>query len=114
MIAVKHVDDGYCAYHMGDIKIPPTSNNFKDFTSTLNLLYQYKHHLINMTEIVEPAFYREQAKSKLHTYRLPSNPKRPPSPDTLFTPVKKKSKQTNANKNDHDHDDESESDNEYD
>ena len=27
MIGVKHVDDAYCAYHMGDMMIPPTLKN---------------------------------------------------------------------------------------
>ncbi|KAI7856604.1 hypothetical protein BDC45DRAFT_567169 [Circinella umbellata] len=102
MTGVRRVDRAYCAYHMGDMMVPPTLNNLKDFKSMLDLLYQYKHYLLYMAKIVEPAFYQEAAKKKLYSYQLPPSPKRSCSPDTLFTPVKKKTQRTDANDNEHD------------
>lgn len=89
MIGVKQVDTAYIVYHLGDLILPQTLLNFTDFKDTLNLLFAFKHHHQHLEEIVEPAYHRQKAQATLHAYRSSSNPKRSPSPDTLFTPVKR-------------------------
>ncbi|KAF7723338.1 hypothetical protein EC973_002086 [Apophysomyces ossiformis] len=89
MIAIKQFDSAYVAYFMGDLILPPTLSNLGDFKQTLDLLFAYKHHHVQLEKILEPAYHRNKAQSILQHYRSPAIPKRDLSPDTFFTPVKK-------------------------
>ena len=92
VIAVKQVDSAYFVYFMGDLILPQTLGNFCDFKNTLDLLFSFKHHHQELAPIVEPAYHRKNAQSTLRKYRTTSIEKRPRSPDTFFTPVKKQRK----------------------
>lgn len=84
MIAVKQVDSAYFVYCMGDLILPQTLFNFKDFKDTLDLLFAFKHHHQDLQRIVEPAYHRQIAQSTLQNYRMSSAEKRSPSPDTFL------------------------------
>lgn len=90
LFAVKQYDSAYIAHFMGDLVLPATIGNLVDFKKTLDLLFAYKYHHIRLARIMEPAYYRRNAELVLHSCRYPATPKRDLSPDTLFTPVKRK------------------------
>ena len=98
MVSVHGFDGAFITRHVGDLRLPLILGTFGDFENTLDLLFAFKHHQIKLQNAVTSACQREHANKILQMYREPTTPDRSPSPDTFFTPVKRKTARSLINR----------------
>lgn len=93
LFTVKKFNDVHVAHHVGDLFLPALSSSFRDFQATLDLLFSFRNHHMNLRKIIKPAQQRQSALNTLRSYRNAAPPLNEPSvPGTFFTPVKKLTK----------------------
>lgn len=69
LFTVKKFNNVHVAHHVGDFVLPASSSSFRDFQATLDLLFSFRNHHINLRKIIEPAEQRQRALKTLRSYR---------------------------------------------
>ncbi|KAI8638767.1 hypothetical protein BD408DRAFT_422522 [Parasitella parasitica] len=93
MFSLTQVSDVHCVNIVGDLVLPQTMNVLEMFKNTLNLLYMFKQHNLDLLDVVTPALERkvieDQLKMMTGSYNERSVRR---APMTFFTPKKKREK----------------------
>lgn len=87
------VSNAHCVNIAGEIILPQTMNTLERFKDTLNLLYLFKQHNLNLLDVVTPSIERKAIEDQLKM--LSNSYKEPPvrhAPKTFFTPRRKREK----------------------
>ncbi|CAO3655433.1 unnamed protein product [Mucor hiemalis] len=91
MFALIQVSDVHCVNIVGELVLPQTMNILEKFKDTLDLLYLFKQHNLNLLDVVTPFLERKAIENQLKM--MTGSYKKPPvrhAPTTFFTPKKKR------------------------
>ena len=115
MFSVHRVDDAYIATPVSDLRIPTDLTELHDFVKTLDNLFKFKKHHMQLQRIVDPAYRRHQEDQTLAQLRTPikralsddsdnddddGDRETPKSPNTFYSPRKKRANNRTNNQND--------------
>lgn len=83
MFSLTQVSDAHCVHIVGELILPQSMNVLEIFKDTLNLLYLFKQHKLNLLDLVIPALERKVIEG---SYNEPLVRR---ATMTFFTPKKK-------------------------
>lgn len=91
MFFIRRVEDVYVVKEVDKLKIPRYIKDIGEFQRTLELVFFWKKHCLQLQRILVPAAAKkaeEERMAKVLTTKC--IPKRQPSPHTFFTPTKRR------------------------
>lgn len=59
MFSLTQVSDAHCVHSVGELVLPQAMNVLEMFKDTLNLLYMFKQHNLNLLHVMTPALERK-------------------------------------------------------
>lgn len=91
MFTLTQVSDAHCVHIVGGLVLPQNIYILDKFKDTLNLLYLFMKHNLNLLDIVSPFLEGKEIEDQLKM--MSSSFKDPPvrhAPTTFFTPKRKR------------------------